>query len=130
MKKIIIVLLLMIGAVPSFSQTSITKSEVVWRKGLMGSDVIYSYKTCDEDNNCSSPIFELNGKNWKYEHIVDIITIYEGTPAEMYDFFTKLEEFRQKYKGSKEEVSTKIGNRTVDLTWGGVRVYSEDLLGY
>jgi hypothetical protein len=74
----------------------------------------------------------LTAQNQQYTAITDIITVYYGTPTEMYQFLKAVESFIANNK--EGDVSTHIAGQlvsTISSAWGsGVYVWTKDGLGY
>ena len=72
-------------------------------------DAIYYY---DENNELKSISVILYGQDLRYQQLVEIATIYSGTPKELMKFLNKVETFVSE---NDPDISTTIDGRKVDI---------------
>jgi hypothetical protein len=128
MKKLIVVLLFAFTSNFALSQV-VTKEEQIHKFAFTQETLTALRTTGGSVNNVS---VSLTAQNNKFTSITDIITVYYGTPTEMYQFLKAVEAFYINNKGT--EASTHIAGQLVAIinsAWGdGIWIYTKDGLGY
>lgn len=105
---LISVLLLAFGQV---AEAQKSKREEVYKNKLFKDylDVYYYY---DNDNKVTSTQFVLYGQDLRFQQLVELATIYRGSPKSLMAFMNEVEKF---FNENDPEFSTVIEGRTVQV---------------
>jgi len=126
MKNLIFILFL-IASLISFAQK--TKTETLFKSNMQGK--ILMMTTFDENNNVVDKSMVLLNRDSRYSAIYESVIIYTGTPNDLLEFLTEVEQF---CNNNEPDVQTKIHNQSINFVkmmgYKAVIIYDADNMGY
>ncbi len=109
--KIAYFILILCWALPSNGQTSI-RSEKIHNNALMKEYLSAHRVYNDTSNELMSVVIDFQGKDMRYPHILEMMTVFQGSPEDFHAYLIAIEAFYAKNKNDSD-VSMRIQGHLV-----------------